>query len=62
MPTLVIAGEEDALTPPPEMQEMAAAIPGAQFVSIPEAGHMAPLEAPSEVDLVIQRFLEAPAG
>ena len=31
--------------PPEEMKEMAAAIPGAEFVAVANAGHMAPLEA-----------------
>ena len=35
---LVIVGEEDALTPPAEMERMAAVIPRATFARIPEAG------------------------
>ena len=44
VPTLVVVGEEDALTPPSEMERMAAAIPRATFVRIPEAGHLPNLE------------------
>ena len=61
VPTLVIVGAEDVLTTPAEMKELADAIPSARFVSIPEAGHMAPLEAPSAVNLAIQKFLQRPA-
>lgn len=46
IPTLVISGEHDVISPPEEMKGFAAQIPGAQFVEIPGAGHMVPLEAP----------------
>jgi pimeloyl-ACP methyl ester carboxylesterase len=48
-PTIVIAGEQDALTPPAECEAMAAAIPGARYVPIPAAGHLAPMERPGAV-------------
>jgi pimeloyl-ACP methyl ester carboxylesterase len=48
VPTLVICGAEDAITPPDEMQSMAAAMPQASYVEIAGAGHMAPLERPEE--------------
>jgi pimeloyl-ACP methyl ester carboxylesterase len=60
--TLAIAGEEDELTPAAEMKQMAEAIPGAEFVTIPAAGHMAPLEASGAVNAAIQKFLKVPAG
>ncbi len=46
IPTLVISGEHDVISPPKEMQAFAAQIPGAQFVEIPNAGHMVPMENP----------------
>jgi pimeloyl-ACP methyl ester carboxylesterase len=48
-PTIVIAGVEDALTPPAESQSMAGAIPGARYVPIPAAGHLTPMERPGAV-------------
>jgi len=57
LPTLVVVGEEDALSTPAEMEEIAAAIPGAKFVKIPGAGHLAPLENPSAVNQAILQFL-----
>jgi pimeloyl-ACP methyl ester carboxylesterase len=39
------------------MQKMAEAIPGAQFVQIPNAGHLSPLENPDAVSGAINRFL-----
>lgn len=56
-PTLVICGEEDVISPPEEMRGIADAIRKAQFVLIPEAGHMAPLECPELVNDAIREFL-----
>jgi 3-oxoadipate enol-lactonase len=57
-PTLLVVGENDAITPVAEMQEMAKAIPSAEFEIIPQAGHMAPLEQPEAVGAAIERFLK----
>jgi 3-oxoadipate enol-lactonase len=56
-PTLVLAGQSDVISPPSEMRTMAEAIPGAKFVEISAAGHMAPLENPAEVNAAIASFL-----
>jgi pimeloyl-ACP methyl ester carboxylesterase len=56
-PTKVIVGADDALTPPTEMQALAAAIPNAQFQIIPQAGHMSPLEQPTVANAAIEAFL-----
>ena len=50
MPTLVLVGEHDAISPPAEMKTIAAAIPGAEFVEIPDAGHMTTMENPEAVN------------
>lgn len=47
VPTLVLVGEEDALTPPDGAREMALAIPDARFAAIEGAGHLSPLERPA---------------
>ncbi len=57
MPTLVIVGDEDAITTRDEMFQMSQAIPSAEFVSVAEAGHMAPLEQPAAVNAAIEAFL-----
>jgi 3-oxoadipate enol-lactonase len=54
---LVIAGADDQVTPAAGMREMAAAIQGAEFVVIPEAGHLAPLEQARAVNAAITAFL-----
>jgi pimeloyl-ACP methyl ester carboxylesterase len=58
VPTLVIVGEEDQITTADEMSRMASAIPGATFLKVPGAGHMAPLEQPDPVNEAIKRFLQ----
>lgn len=57
VPTLVLVGEEDAISTPDEMRSLAAGIPGAEFVQVPAVGHMAPLENPALVNAAVQRFL-----
>lgn len=56
-PTLVIAGEEDPLAPPQEMEEWAAEIPGAQFTTIAGAGHLANMEQPEAFNGAVGEFL-----
>ena len=46
VPTLVVVGEADILTPPDQARAMAAAIPGARLAVIPGAGHLPPMEQP----------------
>ena len=57
VPTLVMVGEEDGLTPPALHAEMAAAIPDSRLVVIPAAGHMSPLEAPAAFNAAFGDFL-----
>ena len=57
VPSLVVVGAEDILSPPEEMRSMADAIPNAQFVVIPSAGHMAPMENPREFNRQLLTFL-----
>jgi 3-oxoadipate enol-lactonase len=58
VPTLVLVGAEDVLTPPAEAEAMAAAIPGARLGVIPGAGHLANLENPGAVNAALRAFLE----
>lgn len=46
VPTLVLVGEEDVITPIAEAQEMAAGIGKAKLVVLPGSGHLSTLEAP----------------
>jgi pimeloyl-ACP methyl ester carboxylesterase len=56
-PTLVLVGELDKLSPPEQMQALARQISGSQFVVIPNAGHMTPVEQPAETTAAIESFL-----
>lgn len=58
VPCLVIAGGRDGFTPPERSRAMAAAIPGAELLEIPNASHTAPIERPRLVDDTIGDFLE----
>jgi pimeloyl-ACP methyl ester carboxylesterase len=49
-PTLVLTGEHDQLIPPALSEEMAAAIPGARLVSVPDCGHLSTIEQPEAVN------------
>lgn len=57
VPTLVVAGEEDAISTPEIMQAMAEKIPDSRFVTLPNAGHLSNLEAPEEFNAALTGFL-----
>jgi pimeloyl-ACP methyl ester carboxylesterase len=59
IPTLVIAGALDAITPPGPARAMAESIPGARFIEIPEAGHASPIEKPKAVAAALADFFRA---
>lgn len=61
VPALVLVGEKDELTPPPEAAAIASGIRGANLVAIPESGHLPPLERP-EAFLARLRSLLAEVG
>lgn len=46
VPTLVAWGEADGMATPAYGKEYAAAIPGAGFLLLPDAGHLPQIEAP----------------
>jgi pimeloyl-ACP methyl ester carboxylesterase len=58
VPTLVVVGEFDALTPPADSEAIAKGIPGAQLVRIDQAGHMSNMENPEAVNEALLGFLE----
>jgi pimeloyl-ACP methyl ester carboxylesterase len=62
VPTLVVVGELDALTPPAESEKMAAAIPGARLVTVPGAGHLTPMERPGAVASALGDFFAGVLG
>jgi pimeloyl-ACP methyl ester carboxylesterase len=55
VPTVVIAGERDRLTPLPNSRRLADTLPDlVELVELPRSGHMSPLEAPEEVSAQIR--------
>lgn len=58
VPTLVVVGESDAITPPDVAQAMSKKIAGAELVTIRGAGHMSPMEQPEQVNRALRAFLE----
>lgn len=59
VPTLIICGEEDQLTPPKYARFFKDRIPGAGLVLIPGAGHYVQLERPEETNAAFRGFLTA---
>jgi pimeloyl-ACP methyl ester carboxylesterase len=57
VPTLVVVGSEDVLTPPSESVAMAKAIPQARLQTITGAGHLSPVEQPDAVSGALSAFL-----
>ncbi|MCP2252418.1 Pimeloyl-ACP methyl ester carboxylesterase [Prauserella aidingensis] len=53
VPALVIVGERDGLTPPDAARSMAEVLPSGRLETIPDAGHLTPLEAPDAVAAAI---------
>ena len=58
LPTLVVVGADDMLTPVDEMRRMAEAIPNSLCNIVPEAGHLAPLENPIVFNATLADFLD----
>jgi 3-oxoadipate enol-lactonase len=58
IPTLIICGSEDKLTPPDVMMAMADKIKNSEFILVEGAGHMTPVEKPIVVSDAIQSFLK----
>lgn len=57
VPTLVVIGNHDVISPPGEMREFAAKLPHATVVELPRAGHLAPMESPTEFHQAIREWL-----
>jgi pimeloyl-ACP methyl ester carboxylesterase len=58
MPTLIICGTEDKMTPPAYAEVLRDSIPGARLALIPDAGHMAMMEEPEVFNEVLKTFLD----
>jgi 3-oxoadipate enol-lactonase len=59
VPTLVIVGGADALTPPYMARTLANGIPGAHLAVINDAGHLSNLEKPDEFNVAVRSLLQS---
>lgn len=57
VPTLVLCGDEDRITPPALSEELARLVAGARFETIASAGHLSNAEKPSDFNSAVDRFL-----
>jgi pimeloyl-ACP methyl ester carboxylesterase len=57
VPTLIIVGDEDTVTPPAASEEMHRAVGGSELVRIPDAGHLSSLERPDLFNAALAGFL-----
>jgi len=57
VPTLVVCGEEDVITPQAEAEILQRGIKGAELVMIPKSGHLSSMETPDAFNAVLLKFL-----
>lgn len=57
VPTLVLCGSEDKVTPPALSRDLAALIPGARYAEIAGAGHLSNLEQPAAFNRLVEEFI-----
>jgi len=57
VPSLIIAGEEDVLTPPKEARAMHSMIDGSRLELLAHAGHLSSIERPAAFNAVLNEFL-----
>lgn len=60
VPTLVLVGDQDVLSPPELVRSWQEKIPGSHLVVLPRAGHLSNLEAPAEFNAAVGDFLDQP--
>jgi pimeloyl-ACP methyl ester carboxylesterase len=58
VPTAVVVGDHDEAILPAHTEKIAALIPGAKLVILPEASHFAMLQAPAEYTAAIRAFID----
>ena len=57
VPTLIVAGRDDAFTPPQQSEILHNGIKGSKLVVIEDAGHTVPNEKPEEFNAAVRDFL-----
>jgi 3-oxoadipate enol-lactonase len=59
VPTLIVVGEEDVLTPPAEARQMHEKIRAAAITTIPRAGHLPNIEQPGAFNTAVDTWLRS---
>jgi pimeloyl-ACP methyl ester carboxylesterase len=59
VPTLVLVGTADLLTPPRDARAIVALVPGSELIEFPGAGHMLMYERTDELDRLVVEFAHA---
>jgi pimeloyl-ACP methyl ester carboxylesterase len=54
-----VAGADDGITPPAQVEELARGIAGARFEELAQAGHQAPLEQHVAFNQLVSGFAES---
>jgi pimeloyl-ACP methyl ester carboxylesterase len=62
LPTLILVGAHDEVTPPAAAQKMHAQIPRSYLKEIPAAGHLTAMEQPAQTSAAIAQFLASLPG
>lgn len=62
VPTLLVVGAEDQITPPECLLRAEEIIPEARLLIVPHAGHMTPLETPGVFNAAVLQFLREAAA
>jgi pimeloyl-ACP methyl ester carboxylesterase len=62
VPAVVLVGGEDVLSPTPDAEAMAAALPDAELVVLPAVGHLSPVEAPEDVGTALRALVRRVDG
>jgi 3-oxoadipate enol-lactonase len=57
VPTMIVTGEEDVITPPRDARIMQASIPGSRLEILQLAGHLSNVERPAAFTTVVSEFL-----
>jgi len=61
-PVLVLCGRQDAWSPVPQHEEIAASIPQSKLVMVEECGHMSPAEQPGAVTSALREWFVIRTG
>ena len=57
VPTLILVGDQDTVTPPDLSRELADMIEGADLQTLAGAGHLANIERPSDFNRLVEEFV-----